>query len=75
MRERINPRQFALNVLGKLPPEASLEDIREQFDLILGLLEGIRDTEEGRTIPHAQMMAELQEWISKSAGRSQPATI
>jgi hypothetical protein len=73
MREPVNPRQFALDAIARLPQSATLEDLRDQFQIILGLLESYRDEERGDLVPHAQVRAEVQEWISKATGRVQPA--
>jgi hypothetical protein len=73
MKEPVNPRQFALDAIARLPEAATLEDLREEFEIVLGLLESIRDEEAGRLIPHEQVVAELNEWLSNRPGRPQPA--
>jgi len=69
------PKQFALDILARLPDDASFERVREEFDLVLGLLESYEDEKAGRLIPHEQVVAEFKEWISKSAGRREPTAI
>ena len=52
-----------IEVLSALPADASLEDIRYEFETFFGVLEGCRDAEEGRTIPREVVMAELRAHI------------
>jgi hypothetical protein len=73
MKEPLNPRSFALHVIGRLPESATIEDIRENFEILLGILESDRDERAGRLIPHSQMKAELEVWLSNLSGRQQPA--
>jgi hypothetical protein len=73
MKEPLNPRKFALEVIGGLPENATIEDIRENFEILLGILESDRDERAGRLIPHAQVKAEFEEWLSNLTGRRQPA--
>ena len=73
MKEPVNPRQFALDVIAGMPTTATLEDLREEFEIIIGMLESFRDEEAGRMIPHEQVMAEFNEWLSNRSGRPQPA--
>ena len=72
-KEPVNPKRFALDFLTRLPDNASLEDVREECELISGLLESIRDSEEGRTMSHEEFKAEFREWLGKSTGRARPA--
>ena len=73
MTNPVNPRQFTLEVIGGMPESATVEDLRDQFHIILGVLESYRDEGQGQLVPHEQVKAEFQEWISKSTGRSVPA--
>jgi hypothetical protein len=69
------PKQFALDILARLPDDANFERIREECNLIVSLLESYEDEKAGRLIPHEQVVAEFKEWISKSAGRREPTAI
>jgi predicted transcriptional regulator len=66
-------RDEVIEILLRLPEDASLENIRYEFETIFGILEGIRDSEQGRTHTHAEVMEMLQQWRSKRTGRTQPA--
>ena len=74
MKAPLNPKQFALDIVNGLPASATIEDLKYEFSVIIDLLAGLRDIDEGRTIPHEQVMAEVREWISKSTGRREHAT-
>jgi predicted transcriptional regulator len=53
-------RDEVIAILSRLPEDASLEDIRYEFETIFGILEGGRDIEEGRVFTHEEVMAEVQ---------------
>ena len=67
-------RDEVIAILSRLPEAASLEDIRYEFKTIFDILEGIRDTEEGRTYSHAEVMEMVRQWRSNKTGRTAPAT-
>jgi len=73
MKDRVNPKQFALDLIAGMADTASSEEVCEQLELTVALLESYRDEEEGRVVPHEQAVAELQAWISKSAGQPEPS--
>ena len=72
-KPRVNPKAFALDVLSGLPDNATLDDLKYEFDLIAGLIEGMQDFEEGRTHTHEEVMEMLRQCRSKSAGQPAPA--
>ena len=74
MKKPINPRQFALDVIAALPENATFADVQEDLEITIALLQSIKEEEEGKLIPHAEVMAELNEWLSKRTGRPLPAT-
>jgi predicted transcriptional regulator len=65
-------RDEVIQILSRLPEDASLEDIRYEFETIFGILEGCRDSEAGRVYTRAEVMEMLQEWRSKNTGRTAP---
>jgi predicted transcriptional regulator len=68
MNRPIDARDMAIRAMSRLPADASLEDIREEFEVVFGILAGLRDCEEGRTISHEEVMEGLRQWRQKSAG-------
>jgi hypothetical protein len=66
-----NDRDAVIQVLSRLPADATLEHIRYEFDIIMGLLEGFH--EDGPTYSTAEVMEMIPQCRSKSAGRPAPA--
>lgn len=62
-----------IEILSKLSPDASLDDIRYEFETIFGILEGIQDSEQGRTHSHAEVLDMVRKWRSNATGRAVPA--
>jgi len=73
MKAPLNPREFALEYITRLPASATIEDLEYEFSTVIALLDGLREIDEGRTIPHEEIMAEVREWIAKSTGRLEHA--
>jgi len=69
----MDARNTVIRVLSRLPEDATLETIRYEFETILGVLEGIRDFEEGRTLTHEEVMEMARQCRSKKSGRAAPA--
>ena len=67
-----NNRDAVIQVLSRLPADASLEHVRYEFDIIISLLEGMHD--DGPTYSTAEVMEMVRQCRSKSAGRPAPAT-
>jgi predicted transcriptional regulator len=71
--EEMTDKQTVIDVLHRLPDNASLEDIRYETETILSILEGLRDADEGRTYSHEEVMEDVRKWTQKSAGQPAPA--
>jgi predicted transcriptional regulator len=71
--EEMTDKQTVIDVLQRLPDDASIEDIRYESETILGILEGLRDADEGRTFSHDEVMEDVGKWLQKSAGQPAPA--
>jgi predicted transcriptional regulator len=69
----MNDRDTVIRVISRLPNDASLEQIRYEFETILGILEGMRDFAEGRTHSHEEVMEMARQCISKRTGLAAPA--
>jgi predicted transcriptional regulator len=68
-KPKINPKGFALDILSRLPDDATLVDLKYEFDLIAGLIEGTQDFEEGRVHTHEEVMEMVRQCRLKSAMR------
>lgn len=59
------PKQVAREVLDSLPEDCSLEDIAYHLYVRAQVEEGLRDLDEGRAVPHEQVMREAAGWLRK----------
>jgi predicted transcriptional regulator len=71
--EEMTDKQTVIDALQRLPDDASIEDIRYEAEMILGILEGLRDADEGRTYSHEEVMEDVRKWMPKSDGQPAPA--
>lgn len=58
-------RDDIIAALKDLPVDASLADIRYEFETIFAILEGDQDFEEGRTHTHEEVMEMARQCLSK----------
>ena len=58
-------KQVARDLLDSLPDDCSLEDISYHLYVWAKVEEGLRDLDEGRVVPHEQVMREAAEWLRK----------
>jgi len=57
-------KQVAKEVLDSLPDDCSLEEISYRLYVRAMVEQGLRDLDEGRSVPHEQVMREMAEWLS-----------
>ena len=62
------PREVARAVLDSLPEDCSLEDIAYHLYVRAQREKGVGDLDEGRAVPHDEVMREAAEWIRKREG-------
>ena len=53
----ITTRDQILEALQDLPPDATLEDAMEKLVFLSKIERGLKESEEGKTIPHAEVKA------------------
>ncbi|HKB02475.1 MAG TPA: hypothetical protein VKD90_09655 [Gemmataceae bacterium] len=70
--DELTDKQTVIDVLQRLPDDASIQDIRYEVETILGILEGLRDADEGRTYSHEEVMEDVRKWMQKSGGQPAP---
>ncbi len=68
MASRANLKQAAIDMIRRLPDDVTLEDIMYELYFRQHVDEGLRDIEEGRTVPHEEVKRSLAEWL-RPAGR------
>jgi len=63
----VTSKKDVLEVIQKLPDDASLEDIMYELYFRARVDRGLRDAREGRTISHEELLRDVAEWL-QSAG-------
>lgn len=58
-----SPKQATLKLVQRLSDDASFEDIQYQLYVLQQIEEGLKDVEEGRTIPHAEVREQMSRWM------------
>ncbi len=58
-------KQIVLDLLDRLPTNASLHEIAREVDFIAAVREGLKELERGEEIPVEQIEQELPAWIIK----------
>jgi predicted transcriptional regulator len=61
-------KQVALNMIRRMPEEASLDDILYELYFRLRVDRGLRELDEGKTVSHTSVKRSLKKWL-RSAGR------
>ena len=55
-------KEAAIEVIKKLPDNASAEDIMEKVDFVNQVLEGLADSEAGRSITTEELLQRIEKW-------------
>lgn len=55
-------KQVTLEVIKKLPDDASAEDIMEKVNFVNLILEGLADSDSGRTITTEELLKRIEKW-------------
>ena len=58
-------RDLALKSIGDLPESATWADIEERVRFLAGIDRGLEDIKAGRVIPHEDVKASLEKWLSE----------
>jgi predicted transcriptional regulator len=57
-------KQQALAAINLLPEDADIAAVQEEVALLAALEEAEADVKKGRVIPHAEMVKNLQQWLT-----------
>ena len=60
----MNTKDMAIEVIKRLPDEASWDDIQERVNFVAGVRKALRELDEGKGIPHDRIREEFAEWLS-----------
>jgi predicted transcriptional regulator len=58
-------KQLVLEVLESLPDDCSLEDVQYELYVRQRIEQGELEADQGKTVPHEQVMREAREWLSQ----------
>jgi len=57
-------KEEVIKIIERMPEEASISDIMAELYFCLKVNSGIKELDEGRGIPHAQVREHLGKWLS-----------
>jgi predicted transcriptional regulator len=60
----MSAKELVLDLVQQMPEEATLSDILYELYVRHEIEEGMRDVDEGRIIPHEEVMKRLERWLS-----------
>jgi predicted transcriptional regulator len=60
-------KERAIQVIQRLPEDATIEDIMYELELCARIERGIREDAEGKLIPQEEVVRRMSKWL-KSAG-------
>jgi predicted transcriptional regulator len=58
----------AIEVIQRLPEDASFEDILYELELLARIERGFREAAEGKLVPHEEVVRRMSGWL-ESSGR------
>jgi predicted transcriptional regulator len=61
----MSDKQTVLDVVNRLPENLTLDQIRDQLELLAKLREGFADSQAGRVVPHEEVKRRFAAWLSK----------
>ena len=56
-------KETAIRTIQDLPDDATWEEIRERIHFVAGVRQGLRELDEGKGIPHADVKREFAAWL------------
>jgi len=60
----MSDKQLALNLIERLPEDASLDIIAEQMRSLAAIRKGLDQIERGQIVPHDEVKRQLATWLS-----------
>ena len=57
-------REIAIDLIQKLPPEASLHDIAREIEFVAAVREGFEQMERGQGLPAEEVRKMIPSWIA-----------
>lgn len=60
----MSDKQAVLDMVNRLPENLTLEQIRDEIDLLASLREGYADSQAGRVVSHDEVKKRFAKWLS-----------
>ena len=60
----MTPKETVLEMIRRLPDDVALPEIMAALYLQLKIARGLEEIETGKGIPHEQVLARLQKWLT-----------
>lgn len=58
-------KEIAIHTIEELPEDATWDDVQERINFVAGVRKGLRELDEGKGLPHAQVKEEFAQWLVK----------
>ena len=58
-------REIAIDLIRKLPEDASLQDIAREIEFIAGVREGFEQTDRGEGVPAEEVRQRVPSWLAR----------
>jgi len=58
-------REIAMDLIRKLPDDASLHDIAREIEFIAGVREGFEQTDRGQGVPAEEVRQMIPSWLAR----------
>ena len=58
-------KEIAIQTIEKLPDDTTWDEIQERIDFIVGVRQGLRELDEGKSVSHQRVKEEFAEWLSR----------
>jgi predicted transcriptional regulator len=57
-------KETAIHTIEDLPEDATWDDVQERINFVVGVRKGLRELDEGRSIPHDRVREEFAQWLT-----------
>jgi hypothetical protein len=62
----MSSKEVAIEVIRKLPDEASLMEIAQELEFVAGVREGVAELDRGEYLSAEQMLKRVPEWAKRT---------
>ena len=57
-------KEIAIHTIEDLPEDATGDDVQERINFVVGVRKGLRELDEGKSIPHDRVREEFAQWLT-----------